>query len=385
MRRITAIDMPLFLCILILVGLGITFIYSASYPQALASSEDSFYYTSRQILFALAAGLPAMLICTVFPLQVFYRHPARKWFIWGIIVIVGALMIAVLFMPDKHGNRAWLPTPLGPIQPSEFAKVAVILLLAAYLCRRPWMVKSLKGLAYGPLWFVIIPIGLIVAQKDLGTAFVVTLALAITLVIAGARARYIVIPMLGVVLLMMGIVMSGHRVGRIDAWLNPEKNPNQEGFQTLHSLIAIGSGGLFGRGFCQSREKWSYLPAAKNDSILAVIAEELGLILTVMTVFAPFMLLVFRGFSIAHRAPDEFGALVAIGCTVMLATQAMINMAVSLNVIPMMGVNLPFISSGGSSLIASMMMGGLLLNISSMRPVNHHVGESAQARQPVAG
>ena len=126
-------------------------------------------------------------------------------------------------------------------------------------------------------------------------------------------------------------------------------------------------GGLFGRGFSQGRQKWFYLPASQSDSIFAVVAEELGFLLTLLTIFVPYILLVFRGFSIAHRAPDEFGALVATGATVMLATPALINLAVVLNLMPLLGINLPYISYGGSSMVSSLMMAGLLLNVSSMR------------------
>jgi len=389
MRRVTAFDMPLFLCILILVGLGIAFIYSASYPKALASTDtggDSFYYAGKQILFAVAVGLPALLLCAFFPLECYYRHPSWKGFFWGTVAVIGLLMVLVLFMEDKHGNRSWLPTPLGPIQPSEFAKVGIVILLPAFLCRCPWLLKSLRGLFAGPAWFLLIPVGLIIAQKDLGTAFVVTLSTAIVLLIAGVKFRYVGIPaaVLGILAVLMVIKLGGTRIDRIGAWLDPENTRNSAGYQVLHSLIAIGSGGPLGRGFCQSLQKWSYVPGPQNDSILAIIAEEMGLFLTVLVIFLPFVFLVFRGFSIAHRAPDEFGALVAAGATVMLATQALVNMAVAMNCIPTTGITLPFISSGGSSLIASLMMAGLLLNVSAMRPLNPRAKESSQT-QPAAG
>jgi cell division protein FtsW len=384
MRRVTAFDMPLFLCVIILVGLGIAFIYSASYPKALASTDtggDGFYYAGKQILFALAVGLPVLLITAFFPLELYYRHPARKWFFWGTVAVIGALMIAVLFMKDTHGNRSWLPTPLGPIQPSEFAKVAVVVLLSAYLCRRPWLVKSVRGLFAGPAWFLIVPVGLIIAQKDLGTAFVLTVSTVVILLIAGVKFRYIGIPagVLGVAAVLVVMQFGGSRIDRIGAWLDPEGTHTNSGYQVLHSLIAVGSGGLFGRGFCQSLQKWSYVPGAQNDSILAIIAEEMGFLLTLAVIFLPFAFLTFRGFSIAHRAPDEFGALVATGATVMLATQALVNTAVALNCIPTMGITLPFISSGGSSLIASMLMAGLLLNVSAMRPLSLRTGYTAPA------
>lgn len=388
MRRVTAFDMPLFLCVLILVGLGIAFIYSASYPKALASSDtggDSFFYAGKQIQFAIALGLPALLLCAFFPLEVFARHPSRKWFFWGMVALVGLPMILVLLRPDIHGNRAWLPTPMGSIQPSEFAKVAVVVLLPAFLCRRPWLVKSLKGLFYGPAWFLFVPVGMVILQKDLGTAFVMTIATVIILLIGGVKFRYVGVPalVLGLAAVLLVMKIGGSRIDRIGAWVDPEKTHCEAGFQVLHSLIAVGSGGLLGRGFCQSLQKWSYVPGAQNDSILAIISEEMGFFLTIATIFLPFVFLIFRGFSIAHRAPDEFGALVATGATVMLATQAIVNMAVAFNCIPTTGITLPFISSGGSSLVASLMMAGLLLNVSAMRPLSLRTGEPAQA-QPAA-
>jgi len=381
MRRVVAFDMPLFLCIIILVGLGIAFIYSASYPKALAGTDtggDGFYYAGKQIQFAIL-GLPALLLCAFFPLEVFARHPSRKWFFWGLVALVGLPMILVLFRPDIHGNRAWLPTPLGSIQPSEFTKVAVVVLLPAFLCRRPWLVKSLKGLFHGPAWFLFIPVGMVILQKDLGTAFVMTLAIVIMLLIGGVKFRYAGIPALALGLAAALVVMKvgGSRIDRIGAWLDPEGMHTNAGYQVLHSLIAVGSGGVLGRGFCQSLQKWSYVPGAQNDSILAIISEEMGFFLTIAIIFLPFVFLIFRGFSIAHRAPDEFGALVAAGATVMLATQAVVNMAVAFNCMPTTGITLPFISSGGSSLLASLMMAGLLLNVSAMRPLSRRSREHA--------
>lgn len=369
MRRFTALDIPLFLSILTLVGMGIAFIYSASYPKAMISTDtggDHFFYAGKQIEFALKFGLPAMLLCGLVPLTVFYRHPRRNWFLLGVLGPIVLMLIAVLFAPDVHGNR----NRLGPIQPSEFARVAIILAIAAYLCRNAWKLKTLSGIFSGPAWLLGIPAVLLFLEKDLGTTFAVLLATSILLVAAGMKARYILLPLgLGLAAITI-MVMTGHRAERIEVWLHPDRYPTGAGCQTFHSLIAIGSGGVFGRGFSQGLQKWSYVPAPQSDSIVPLIAEEMGFLLTVLFLFAPYMVMVFRGFSIAHRAPDEFSALVALGCTIMLGTQGLINLAVAFNVIPMMGVNLPFISYGGSSLMASLMMAGLLLNVSTMVPAS---------------
>ena len=382
MRRIAAFDMPLFLCVLILVGLGIAFVYTASYPKALALTEaggDSFYFAGRQIKNVLF-GLVAMLACTYMPLEWFYRHPRRNFFFWLIVTLTGAVMLAVLVIGKaKHGNQSWL---FG-IQPSEYVKVAIVITLSAYLVLKPWTIKTWQGLWRGPIWFVLVPCALIMGQKDLGTTLMVLVATVIMLMIAGVKARYIgiILACLAVPLMIL-IHMKPATAQRFSAWMHPENRAIVASDQPRNALIAIGSGGVFGRGFCQGRQKWFYLPASQNDSIFAVIAEELGLFMTVLLLFLPYLFLVFRGFSIAHRAPDEFCSLVAMGSTVMLATQALINMAMTMNVLPTIGINLPFISYGGSSVTASMMMAGLLLNVSTLRPAAADKPEAAATARP---
>ena len=365
MRRVPAFDMPLFTCILMLIGLGIVAIYTATYPKALADYNDGFHFVRPQIIFA-CAGLVVMLLCMFFPLAQFRR------LFWPIIIGMVALLMLVLVVGRlKHGNQAYIE--LGPIQfqPSEFVKVAIVLTLATFLSRRPWLVKSWKGLINGPAWFLIAPVVLIALEQDLGMVFVVGLSTTILLLIAGTRFRFIAIPMLGVALLGMLAAASGHVperiVSRMQALMHPEDLTNSSSYHPRNSLIAVGSGGLFGKGLCQSEQKWFYLPAAQNDYILAVISEEFGFAWLVIFIFVPYMFLTYRGFTIAHRAPDEFSALLAMGCTVVLITQVMINTGVVFNLLPSMGINLPFISYGGSSIISSMMLAGLLLNVSAQR------------------
>jgi cell division protein FtsW len=380
MRRVTAFDMPLFLCILILVGAGIVAIYTSSYPKALEQTGNGMFFAFRQMVFALI-GLLLMMACAYLPLRVFHR-----WY-RGIIAITLLVLIGVLLVgAAKHGNRAWIE--LGPVQfqPSEFAKVAIILTLSTYLVERPWTVKSWKGFACGPMWFLLAPLVLVGLQGDLGTAFVLLVATVSLLAVAGMKFRMYGVPAL-ILLLVGGLGVSlalktgvgGHRLERVRAWQDPFNKQVQQSYQPRHSLIAIGSGQWWGRGFCGSRQKWGYLPGAQNDYIMAIMAEELGFVKLLLFLFVPYVFLIYRGFTIAHRAPDEYGALVASGCTLFLAVQALINMAVVTNLIPCMGINLPFISYGGSSIIASMIMAGLLLNVSATRP-----GREVRRRFPAA-
>jgi cell division protein FtsW len=395
MRQSSSFDITLFITIVLLVALGWIFIYSASYPRAMASSDsnfNSFYYAFRQIIFTLA-GVAAMCFCWFTPLHFF-----RRWSLWIMAGGILLLLIVLIFAPERHGNRASID--IGPVQlqASEFAKIAIVLTLSAFLARRPWMVKSWQGLVRGPLWFVLVPLVLIGAEKDMGMTFAITLSTTIILLIAGMKFRYVGVPLLllgtlvavvagGVKIvnnathgaLMQKIMETGgQRFERILAWHDPMDDSLAASFHPRNSLIAIGSGGLFGRGLTQGRQKWFYLPAPHNDYIVAVIAEEIGFIGILGAVLLLYGLLVFRGFSIAHRAPDEYGALVAAGCTVMIAVTALVNICVVTNMLPSIGLNLPFVSYGGSSLIASMMMAGLLLNVAGQQPVRErHRAEAA--------
>ena len=368
MRRFPAFDMPLLVAILLLVVIGIVCVYTASYPRAMADGSD-FTFAKLQLQFA-ALGFVAMAVCMFFPLPVLRRNAM------GIGVTATALLALVLFFGvELHGNVNTINLFGFRFQPSELMKVAITLVLASYLASNPRAIKTPRALIVPYLLFLI-PLGIIVLQKDLGTASVFGLACLIILAIGGVKFRYWGVPL--IVLLALGgvLVISSHRVERIDAWLNPFVD-TAASYQPRNALIAIGSGGMTGRGFTESRQKWHYLPAAHNDYIFAIIAEEGGFLWTFVLIFAPYLYLVYRGFTIAHRAPDEFSALLAAGCTTMLVTQAVINMAVVTNLMPCMGINLPFISYGGTSLIASLMLAGLLLNVSRLRVRQAH---PAQAR-----
>ncbi len=369
MRRVKAFDMPLFICVLIMAGLGIIFIHSSSYPKALFSSEtrsNSFYFAGHQIIFVLA-GLVMMLGCMYVPLS-----SLRRLF-WVLIGLGGALLILTLAISTaKHGHQSYMVIGSVQFMPSEFVKVVLVLTMATFLSRRPWLLRSWKGMWPAPYLFWGVPVVLIGLEQDLGTMLVMLLATACILLIAGAKFRFIGLPLLLLGVLGVLLFFSGHcpeRVkSRIEAWVNTEDDSNYASYHPRMSLLAVGSGGPLGKGFGNSRMKWFYMPAPQNDYILAITAEEWGLLGTVLLVFAPFIFIIYRGFTIAHRAPNEYTALVAAGCTVMLLTPAVINISMVLNCLPSIGVNLPFISYGGSSITSTLMLAGLLLNVSMLRP-----------------
>jgi len=376
--------MPLFLSFIVLLGFGIVAVYTASYPKAMTMPEagfNSFYFTQRQIVFAVI-GLALMFFIIARPLEWIYRYSYHVY-----IVTIVLLVMVLVFGRVVHGNQL----SIWGIQPSEFAKVGLILALSAYLAKYPWRLRSSRGLITGPLPILGLLVVILMLTKDLGTTLATVAASVAMLAVAGMKFRFWGLPVLGL-LALIGLMLLigpkaltkvfGPRADRFAAWMNPEDTSIKESFQPRNSLIAIGSGGLIGRGFCQSRQKWFYLPGAHNDYIMAVLSEELGFLKLLLFLFLPYMYMVYRAFTIAHRAPDEYGALVATGCTVMLATQAIINMSVVTNIIPCMGINLPFISYGGSSLVASLLMAGLLLNVSTMRQVKERKNGEEPAMPP---
>lgn len=399
MRRTSPFDTTLFVAVIALIAVGWSFIYSASYPRAISSAEtnhNSIYYAIQQIKYT-AIGALMLIACWKIPLQ-FYRRYA----LWIICATVGLLLAVLVFAKVTHGNQAYFRIGTIQFQPSEFAKIAIILTLPAMLARRPELLKNLRGLFNGPAWFVIVPAGLVALEQDIGMTIAISLATTVILLIAGMKFRFVGMPILAVALL--GLLVYGTltaathgkpwekfkgtkmetRINRVRAWLNPWDDTIQESYQLRQSLIAIGSGGVLGRGVTEGRQKWFYLPAPHNDYIVANIAEEIGFLGIAVFIFGLYSLLIFRGFSIAHSAPDEYAALVAVGCTVMLAVSALINIAVASNAMPSMGLNLPFVSYGGSSLIASMMMAGLLLNISAIHPARDRRSGAAEPADAAA-
>jgi cell division protein FtsW len=385
MPRVKSFDIPLLICTLMLAGLGILFIYSASYPKALSSADsdyNGFYYVGHQIVFVLV-GLALMVACMYIPLSFW-----RRIFPW-IIGSAGGLLLVALIMSAKHGHQSYIQ--IGPVQfmPSEFAKIALVLSMATFLAKRPWTVRTWKGMWNGPYWFWLIPTGLIALEQDIGTMMVIGLALIPILHTAGTKLKFILLPLALAALLGGVLVISGHlptRISdRVQAWVNPTDKTNQASYHPYHSLIAVGSGGLLGRGLCQSREKWLYLPACQNDYIFAIICEEMGFVGTILLLIVPFAFLFYRGLSIAHSAPDEYSALVAVGCITMLATPMFINIAMVLNCLPSVGINLPFISYGGSSIVVNLMLTGLLLNVSSLQGVDQRQVAPRPPLRPAPG
>jgi cell division protein FtsW len=353
---------------LALVMFGVIMVYSVSYPRSQLSDytgHQSGFYFKRQALWAVI-GLLFMATAARCRLQWLRRlAPA-------LLAVTVASLVLVLFLGvEVQGARRWFR--FGPVsfQPSELAKLAMILFLAHYCVNHRQGIKSVRGLRL-PMAVVGGICVLIVAERDLGTALVMGLVALATLAVAGARPRDLAV-YAGAALACVAvlIIIEPYRFDRIIAFIFPSKTAQDQAYQIRHCLIALGSGGVFGRGLGESREKFFYLPAATTDSIFAVIGEEMGLIGTLGLAIL-FLWLAQRGLGIAQRTPDYFLGVVAAGITLSIVLQALINMAVVTSLIPTTGVPLPFISFGGSSLVFAMASIGILLAISrEIRSTRH--------------
>jgi cell division protein FtsW len=359
MARKISSDKLLFTITVALVMFGLIMIYSASAVIAMEQYGSPFYYVFRQIIWCVL-GFGAMMVMMHIP----YRTWNNRLLVFSLIGISAILLIAVLFMPAVANVHRWFRIGPASIQPAELAKFPMILFLSWFLAKRQGQIES--------FWQTILPAllvcgqmaFLIVIEPDLGTALMfvgITVAL---LFFAGMPWKYFVMFAAFAVPIFYFLVFNVHyRRQRIFSFVNPEADAQDSGFQILQSLIALGTGGVKGAGLANGIQKLFYLPEPHNDFIYAIVGEELGLLGTVGLLLA-FAFLLWRGLRIAWKAPDPFGQFLAAGITVMIVLQAFINISVVIGILPTKGLPLPFISSGGSSLLVSLTGIGVLLNIS---------------------
>ena len=368
MARKLKSDKLLFTATLLLVCTGVVMVYSASAVMAMQRFQNPYLFLVKQVAWALI-GLAALPIV----MRVDYRNYRQPAVIWTALGIAGLALVAVLFAPRVNGATRWIGLgPLG-IQPSELAKVAVILFMAALLERRMERIDEV-GYSLLPIGIVLAGVvGLVLAEPDLGTAACIVMIAAMMVFAAGISYRYLIgLVLAGVPALYLLVATSDYRMRRVTAFLDPWADPLGDGWQMIQSMIAIGTGGVFGRGLMGGVQKLFYLPEPHNDFIYSVIGEELGLIGTTL-VLACFCVIAWRGLRTAVRAPDRFGAFLAIGLTTMVAFQAFFNMSVVLGLLPPKGIPLPFVSAGGSSLLINLVGMGILLNVSQHASSSHVV------------
>ena len=350
----------LFLLITVLT-VGLVMLFSASYFYAYTYYSNSYYFIAKQAGFAVL-GVLLMLVVS----KIDY-HFIRKFAIPFYIIMVVFLGV-MLVLPPMVANttvKRWFS--LGPInfQPSELGKFAVILLLAHLIAANQ---KRMKTFTFGVLFLGLV-IGLVcilvVLEPHLSATVLIFLIGAVMMVVGGIKLRYILIGV-GVALAGVGVLLSGvikYAEDRLIYWRNPWAAPTGEGFQTIQSLLSIGSGGIWGAGLGQSRQKYLWVPEPHNDFIFAIVCEELGLIGALIIIIL-FCMLVWRGFVISVKAPDKFGSLLALGLTFQVGLQMALNVLVVTNTIPNTGISLPFFSYGGTSLVILLVEMGIILSIS---------------------
>ncbi len=357
-RKLTS-DKWLFTATLLLVCISVVMVYSASAVMAMEQNHAPYYYLFKQLAWALLG-----LIFVPIVMRIDYRNYRQPAVIWTMLGGVAVALVVVLFGRPVNGASRWLLLgPLG-IQPSELAKIAVIFCTAALLERRMDRIDEI-GYSLLPIGITVgVIVALILLEPDLGTAVTVLMIAATMVFAAGLHYTYL----LGLFLTAapaayLVIATSEYRMKRVTAFLDPYSDPLGDGYQMIQSMIAVGTGGITGRGLMDGLQKLFYLPEPHNDFIFSVIGEELGLIGATVVV-ACFCVITWRGLRTAMRAPDRFGTFVAIGLTTMIAFQAFFNISVVLGLLPTKGIPLPFVSAGGSSLLINMIGMAVLLNVS---------------------
>lgn len=344
----------------LLLCIGVLMVHSASSVISLQKFNDGFYYAKRQLLWA-ALGVCGMLLMANYD-----YHQLQKWA--PKIATASFLFLAVVLIPgvgsSRGGSQAWLGVGSFGIQPSEFAKLGIILFLAHYLADAGDRMHSFRRGFLPPLLLSLTGVGLIMLEPDLGQSVVIMGTTILMLFAAGAQVKHLFgLAGLGLAGFAGLVAMAPYRINRITAFLNPWNDPLGKGYQIIQSLYALGGGGVLGVGLGNSRQKYLYLPEPQTDFVYSIIGEELGL-LGAVTVLVLFAVLVWRGFRTAIYAPDEFGSLLAVGITGMIGVQVLINVGVVTGSIPATGITLPLISYGGSSLTLMLTGIGILLNIS---------------------
>jgi len=364
MARKLQSDKWLFLATLALICASVVMVYSASALVALERFQQPYLFVTRQMMWA-AVGIAVLSIV----MRIDYRAYRNDRMIWLLLGAVGVMLVAVLFSRPINGTRRWFGIGGFGIQPSELAKLAAILFTALMLERRRTRINELQ---YSLLPIALIVggiVGLILLEPDFGTSVSLLAVIGVMVFAAGLSYRY----MFGAALLALPalyviVMQADYRRRRLLTFMDPWADPLGDGFQIIQSLIAVGTGGVFGKGLMQGVQKLFYLPEPFTDFIYAVISEETGLMGATFVLLC-FCVIAWRGLRTAMRAPDAFGAFLALGITMMLVLQALFNISVVLGLVPTKGIPLPLVSNGGSSMLINLVGVGVLLNISQHQSV----------------
>jgi cell division protein FtsW len=374
-RRV-AMDPSLLAVTLVLSLIGLVMVFSASAVVAGNRFQDPWYYLKRQMAW-LAVGLVLMHIASRIDYTVWRKLAVP-------ILAVNAALLVLVLIPSlgivAKGARRWLQ--LGPIhvQPAELVKLAAVIYLSAYLAKKNEKITQFARGLLPPVLVVGALSTLVLLEPDLGTVVVLALVMLTLLFLAGAKIHHLMtLGLCTLPLVLLLILRSSYRRQRLLTFLSPWKDASDAGFQITQSFLAFGSGGLFGVGLGEGKQKLFFLPEAHTDFVLALIGEELGLTGTAFIILL-FALFVMKGFQAANRARNPFGRYLGMGITLLIGVQALVNAGVVTGLLPTKGLTLPFVSYGGSSLVASLIAVGILLSISRDRQAGRESGASKSGR-----
>lgn len=368
-------DFVLIIIIIILLSFGIVMVLSASAPSALAETGDSYTYVTKQAIFAVG-GLAFMWFISKIDYRLYKKfYWLIYWFSVGVLLLVLIPGLGI----NAGGARRWINVGFSQFQPSEITKIGMIIFYAGYLSDHKDDLRSFKkGFIYPLLWLMPPVLIALFIQNHLSVGIVMSAITFVMMLMAGCRLLYFILSGIvvgggGIAALFTYLSMAGDnagddnfRLGRILNYMDPWQDPTGQGWQTIQSLYAIGSGGLFGVGLGESKQKYLYVSEPQNDFIFSILAEELGFVGCVVVIVL-FALFIWRGILIAMKAPDMFSSLLATGITTLVMVQVVINIGVVTNTIPNTGMSLPFFSAGGTALVMLLGMCGILLNISKAR------------------
>jgi len=343
---------------ILLVLIGLVFVYSASSYSAEINYGNKYYFLIKQLV-GVILGTGALILTSKIDYNIYKKYKIP-------ILVVSIILLALVFIPGlgvaNYGARRWIRLPGFTIQPSEIAKFGFVVFCAAYLSKNKDIVHSFKGilpvLAAGGILCV-----LIMLEPNMSITICVGLTMFLMLFIGGAKIKHFLILALPVLALgVLLIILEPYRLQRLMAFINPWANPQGEGYQLIQSLYSLSSGGLFGVGLFNSRQKYLFLPFSESDFIFSIIGEETGF-LGCLTIIAIFGIMIYQCIKIAHNAKDRFGCYLVTGIVSVIATQVLVNIAVVTGSIPPTGVPLPFISAGSTSLLVFMSAIGVVLNV----------------------
>lgn len=342
---------------------GLIMLTSASGPVGYERFGDGYFYIKKQLLLGVLPGLVLFFI--------FAKMDYHRWRSYSLFTYIVCLALLVLvFIPgigstNNTGAHSWINLLGHSFQPAEFAKLCLIIFLSALLTKHGYAgLQDLKSGFLPVLGMGLIPVGLVILQPDIGTVAVLFTILFTMLFVSGARWAHIFgLAGVGICALMLMVIVAPYRLGRVTTFMHPELDPQGIGYQTNQAFLAIGSGGIFGRGLGQSLQKYQYLPEVHADSIYAIIAEEMGLIFAIGLVVL-IILVIGRSLVLAKNAPDQFGRLLVVGITAWFGVQSVLNIGAMVGILPLTGLPLPFVSHGGTALMISMAATGIIINIS---------------------